>query len=100
MIDIQKIWDEILDKLSSRLNAVTLSLWVNELSPYSVKDKYLILLAPTDHAKKTIMSSYYNEINDSAKELVSALSGVKIITQSETYDYSVSDATLNDELVV
>ena len=46
------------------------------------------------------MCSYYNEINDSAKELVSALSGVKIITQSETYDSSVSDATLNDELVV
>ena len=94
------MWDDILDKLSSRLNAITLSLWVNKLAPFSVKDKYLILIAPSEHAKNTILQSYFSEINDTVISINHYLAGVKIITAEETPDYEESDTTLNDELVV
>jgi len=100
MIDIQLMWDDILDKLGSRLNAVTLSLFINKLTPFCVKDKYLILIAPSEHSRNTIIHSYFSEINEVVISINSALSGVKIITEEESSDYSESDTTLNDELVV
>ena len=100
MIDIQNIWEETLDKLSGRLNAVALSLWINKLSPFSVKDKYLSLAAPSEHAKNTIMSSYAQDIDECVRLVNSSLLGAKVVFGEEVSEYSESDTTLNDELLV
>ncbi len=100
MVDIQNIWEETLNKLSSRLNAIALSLWINKLSPYSVKDKYLILIAPTEHAKTTIINSYADDLNECIKALYPSLEGAKIVFGDEVQDYMEADTTLDNELLV
>lgn len=88
MINIRSIWHDTLNNLSGEVTAVSYSLWFEPLEPLCVKDNVLILLAPSLHAKQTVLKNYKPTVCRALKNTGSTFIDIDVITEEEKSFYS------------
>ena len=87
MININKVWKEAKEDLSSKMLAISFECWIEKLEPVCVSSNQLVLIAPNEGAKKCILKNYKDFINSSVTKVNSALTGAQIIVESEKEQY-------------
>ena len=69
MLDIDKLWSDVSDKLSAQMITVSYEVWIKNLEPVCVtKDGALVLLAASQSAKKMVNKNYQTLIDTAVKE--------------------------------
>ncbi len=99
MLDIDKLWSDVSDKLSAQMITVSYEVWIKNLEPVCVtKDGALVLLAASQSAKKMVNKNYQTLIDTAVKESNSLLSHALIIEESEKEKYiKLQDENIADE---
>ena len=87
MINTNKIWNEALQDLSSKMLAISFEVWIEKLVPLCINNAQLVLIAPNESAKKCILKNYKDVINSSITKVNKTLSGAVIITEDEKDSY-------------
>ena len=87
MININKVWKEAKEDLSSKMLAISFECWIEKLEPLCVANSQLVLIAPNEGAKKCVLKNYKDYINSSVSKVNKTLFGATIIIESEKEEY-------------
>ncbi len=90
MTDINKIWDESLEHLSTQVSAVSYDVWIKNLEPYCIDSSEFVLVAPSQSAKRIANDNYISKIYESIKLVNPMVMGVVVITEDEKEKYRSS----------
>ncbi len=90
MTDINKIWNESLEHLSTQVSAVSYDVWIKNLEPYCIDSSEFVLVAPSQSAKRIANDNYLSKIYESVKLVNPMVMGVVVITEDEKDKYRTS----------
>lgn len=101
-IDLQKIWQEILEKISqdSSVSMLAYDVWIKNLDILDIKENTIVLATPTKSAKEVLMKQYKNKIISASNKVYSAITNLEIvIADSESEETAETKTSKNSERV-
>ncbi len=87
MNQCEKIWSDILDKLSGLVSVACYEIYFSKLKPVVIKDDTLILMTELTSVKNGIAKNFTAPLNMAIRESMAQIDGVKIILKSELSSY-------------
>ena len=87
--ELNNIWNEITQKLSSSITTVSYIIYFSNLVPYTVNGDTLILSAPLNSHKNVIMSTYKQNLLDIIKNSNYSFKDFIVITKDEESKYQL-----------
>lgn len=101
MININKLWENVLQKISSKILAISYEVWIEVLEPVCIYNNKLVLCAPSKTAKSCVVKNYSKTINVAISEVNSTITDNIIIEASEKEDYlNKQEVFLCDQIVI
>ena len=96
MKEYEKIWSNILDKVTTLVSTVCYEIYFSRLKPVAIKDEKLILAAPMPSIRNGIMKNFIGSLNMAVRESMEKVEGVVIILENEIPSY-VEEEELPEE---
>ncbi len=93
MSNCEKIWSDILDKLSGLVSMPCYEIYFSKLTPVTIKDGILILSTPLSSTKNRIEDNFMEPFNMAIRESLAQIEGVKIVLANEVSDYVENERT-------
>lgn len=101
MININSLWDDVKNRLSAKIQAISFEVWIQKLEPVCFVQNQLVLLANSKSAKQTIEQRFSDTILETVKEFHPIVENVIIITENQKDGYlKQQDYILEEEFVV
>lgn len=88
MININSLWTETLQELSTKMLAVSYEVWIEKLKPLFIYNSQLVLVAPNPSAKKLVIKEYQDTINKALEKVNKTIKGAIIIIVDEKDNYN------------
>lgn len=88
MININSLWTETLQELSTKMLAVSYEVWIEKLKPLFIYNSQLVLVAPNPSAKKLVIKEYQDTINKALEKVNKTIKGAIIIIEDEKDNYN------------
>ncbi|MEG1581647.1 MAG: chromosomal replication initiator protein DnaA [Clostridia bacterium] len=82
-LDIEKMWNSVLDKVAGEITAISFDVWVKSLEPVRVEGNSLVLLTKSASTKSVIENNYKKIIEKCLNEVHSALKLITIIIDED-----------------
>ncbi len=82
-----KLWSQICNVMQPDMTSFSFDVWLKVLSPLTIKDDSLFLVAPTEMVKNTVANNYSEILLEYAKLVEPLLLDVKIIMADEVGYY-------------
>lgn len=86
--DVERIWKEIMERITTYVNSISLDSWFSKVTPYCIKDNSLVLLCKNNSVKNVLSTTYINELTKAVNLSRVPINGFIFITQSEAEEYS------------
>lgn len=91
MNECKAIWRSVLSQLEVMISTISFELWFKNLTPYTIENDMLILVAPLNSYKKVTVQ-FADTIEAAIKASGAKISGIDIITEDEKDSFAVADA--------
>ena len=82
MNECKAIWRSVLSQLEVMISTISFELWFKNLTPYTIENDVLILVAPLNSYKKVTVQ-FADTIEAAIKASGAKISGIDIITEDD-----------------
>ncbi len=86
MLKAKEIWNGMLTSLEVEVNAVTFDVWIKTLEPVNIVDGRIVLLAPSDGARKFVYDKFSAVLDDAVNSLNDPSANKVIIIAPNEYE--------------
>lgn len=89
MQNYEKIWNEIINKLSIRLSTLAMESWIYKLSPICIENgDTLVVLCPNESVQRVIEKSFLSKIDEACATLNFDVDKIKLILEKDKSTYT------------
>lgn len=85
-IDIDYIWQNIIDEIAKNTSALTFDVWMKSLEIVDIKENTIVLATGTKIARDLLMKQYKNVIIAACNKVYSPINKLEIIIKDESAD--------------
>ena len=82
-IDINEIWDDILNEISNNVSTYLFDVWIKTLDIVDIKENILVLVTPTKSSKNALNKNCKTKIIEAANKVYNAITDVEFIVKTD-----------------
>ena len=95
-IDINEIWDDILNEISNNVSTYLFDVWIKTLDIVDIKENILVLVTPTNSSKNALIKNCKTKIIEAANKVYNAITDVEFIVKTDIAVEVEQDETPNN----
>lgn len=96
-IDLNSIWQNILEEISKKISAFTYDVWFRNLEIIDIKENTIVLATQTKSAKELLETKFKKDIITSSQKFYSAISKLEILIDDGTLSKTKQEEEVKKE---